>query len=137
MENQTIIITYCIYLPIVIFLTLFVAKTLFKQAIVFMRDIFNEREEIAQSTNKLFEMGFYLLNIGFALWIMTITGHKYTTGMSVQETFEVLSLKIGGFSIYLGITLFVNLYFFFRGKKKSKEARLTKNQPSQTLITAE
>lgn len=121
MENKMAIITYCIYLPIVIGLTLFVAKTLFKQAIVFMRDIFNGREEIAQSTNKLFEMGFYLLNIGFALWIMSI--NAYGT-LSVQEIFEVLSLKIGGFSIYLGITLFINLFLFFRGKRKSKEARL-------------
>jgi len=128
MENQTIIITYCIYLPIVILLTLFVAKTLFKQAIVFMRDIFNGREEIAQSTNKLFEMGFYLLNIGFALWIMTVSGYQYTSGMSIQETFEVLSLKIGGFSIYLGITLFINLYLFFRGKRKSKEALNKENR---------
>lgn len=137
MENQTIIITYCIYLPIAIGLTLFVAKTLFAQAIVFMRDIFNGREEIAQSTNKLFEMGFYLLNIGFALWIMTITGHRYTSGMSIQESFEILSYKIGGFSIYLGITLFVNLYFFFRGKRKAKESKRTERVTLDQIVTAE
>jgi hypothetical protein len=34
---------------------------------------------------------------------------------------EVLSLKVGGFSIYLGLMLFFNLYLFFRGKRKSKE----------------
>jgi len=31
-----------------------------------------------------------------------------------------LSSKIGGFSIYLGIMLFINLYLFFRGKKAAK-----------------
>jgi F0F1-type ATP synthase assembly protein I len=34
---------------------------------------------------------------------------------------EELSSKLGGFSIYLGITLFFNLFLFFRGKKKAKE----------------
>jgi F0F1-type ATP synthase assembly protein I len=40
----------------------------------------------------------------------------------VQQLIEALSVKLGGFSIYLGIMLFANLFFFFRGKKKSKEA---------------
>jgi len=42
---------------------------------------------------------------------------------SYQELIENLSYKIGGFSIYLGIMLFFNLYFFFRGKRKAKEAQ--------------
>ena len=108
---------YAIYLPVVIFLTLFVAKTLFKNGKVFMLDIFRGREEIAFATNKLFEVGFYLMNIGFALLILKMS---YAPN-DVQTTIEILSYKIGGFSIYLGIMLFLNLYLFFRGKNKSKE----------------
>jgi F0F1-type ATP synthase assembly protein I len=38
---------------------------------------------------------------------------------------EILSTRIGGFSIYLGIMLFFNLYLFFRGRRISRErARL-------------
>jgi hypothetical protein len=33
---------------------------------------------------------------------------------------EVLSTKIGGFSIYLGIMLFFNMYLFFRGRSISR-----------------
>ncbi|MGX5818886.1 hypothetical protein ACWKWU_11860 [Chitinophaga lutea] len=33
---------------------------------------------------------------------------------------EVLSLKIGGYTIYLGIMLFLNLYLFFRGRRISR-----------------
>jgi len=65
-------IAYAIYLPIAIFLTLFVAKSLFKNARVFMLDIFHQKEDIALATNKLFEIGFYLMNIGFALLILKI-----------------------------------------------------------------
>ena len=84
-----------------------------------MLDIFNGREEIAYATNKLFEVGFYLLNIGYALLILRFNQSMYT----YQSMIELLSAKIGGFSIYLGIMLFLNLYLFFRGKRKSKEQR--------------
>lgn len=117
METTKILIGYAVYLPIALFLTLYVSKTLFKNSKIYMLDIFKGREEIALATNKLFETGFYLLNIGFALLIMKITSYSDT----YQSLVEVLSAKIGGFSIYLGIMLFVNLYFFFRGKRKAKE----------------
>jgi len=112
---------YLIYLPVVLILTWYVAHTLFKNSKVFMMDIFNGRSDIALSTNKLFETGFYLLNLGFALTIMEIAA-EITNG---RNMLEILSLKIGGFSIYLGIMLFFNLYLFFRGKRVARQkARL-------------
>lgn len=86
-----------------------------------MLDIFSGKTEIALSTNKLFETGFYLLNLGFALLIMEIA----TEIGDSRTLLEVLSAKIGGFSIYLGVSLFFNLYLFFRGRRISRErARL-------------
>ncbi|WP_443939889.1 hypothetical protein [Pedobacter sp. MW01-1-1] len=122
METTKILIGYAVYLPLALFLTFYVSKTLFRNSKVYMMDIFKGREEIAVATNKLFETGFYLLNLGFALMILEIS--LYTN--SYQELIEKLSYKIGSFSIYLGIMLFINLYFFFRGKRKAKEAVLAK-----------
>ena len=59
----------------------------------------------------------YLLTLGFALVIMEITRY---IGDS-QTMLEILSTKIGGFSIYLGIMLFFNLYLFFRGRRISRQ----------------
>jgi hypothetical protein len=119
METTKIHIGYAIYLPIAIFLTFYVSRTLFQNGKIYMLDIFKGREEIANATNKLFETGFYLLNLGFALMILTINEYKN----DYQTLIETLSYKIGGFSIYLGIMLFFNLYFFFRGKRKAKEVQ--------------
>jgi hypothetical protein len=119
METTKILIGYAIYLPIVLFLTFYVSRTLFKNGKIYMLDIFKGREEIAEATNKLFETGFYLLNLGFALMILQLDLYRDT----YQSLVEVLSYKIGGFAIYLGIMLFVNLYFFFRGKRKANENR--------------
>ena len=125
METTKILIGYFIYLPIAIALTLVVSRTLFKNANVFMLDIFKGREEIATATNKLFETGFYLLNLGFALMILQMNLYSDT----YQSLVEALSYKIGGFSIYLGVMLFFNLYFFFRGKRKARE-----NNAENTIV---
>jgi hypothetical protein len=109
-------IAYLIYLPIIVTLTWYVAHTLFQNSKVFMLDIFRGKEDIAFSTNKLFETGFYLLNLGFALLVMKIT---YEIDGN-RGLLEILSAKIGGFAIYLGIMLFFNLYLFFRGRRISK-----------------
>ncbi len=106
---------YAIYLPTTIGLTLFVAHRLFKNGLVYMRDIFHGREEMAKSTNQLFKMGFYLLNIGFAFLILEMYAQDW------RDMIEDLSVKIGGFSIYLGIALFFNLFLFFRSKKAAKQ----------------
>ncbi|MGN7786893.1 hypothetical protein ACTJIJ_20340 [Niabella sp. 22666] len=118
--KNLIVTAYIVYLPIVILLTYYVAHQLFKNSIVYMKDIFNGREEIAKATNTLFKIGFYLMNLGFALYILTITAEKIST----QEAIEILSMKVGGFSIYLGLMLFFNMYLFFRGKRVAREKRL-------------
>lgn len=120
METTKILIGYAIYLPVALFLTYYVSRTLFKNSKVYMLDIFKGREEIADATNKLFETGFYLLNFGFALMILKMNIYQD----SYQLLIEKLSYKIGGFTIYLGIMLFLNLYFFFRGKRKAKETQI-------------
>lgn len=131
MSNYYIVTAYLIYLPIALLLTWLVAHTLFRNGLVFMRDIFFGREEIARATNSLFKIGFYLLNIGFALYILKI----YDELAGVQGTIETLSSKIGGFSIYLGIMLFLNLYLFFRGKRISKQKHLEQTSKEGFIYT--
>ena len=120
MESPLNFIAYLIYLPIVTVLTWYVAHTLFKNSKVFMLDIFHGKADIATATNKLFETGFYLLNLGFAFWVMEIS---YAVS-NQQSLLEILSAKIGGFCIYLGVMLFFNLYLFFRGRRKAKTKSL-------------
>lgn len=118
--KNLIVIAYLVYVPVVVLLTFYVAHSLFRNSLVYMKDIFNGRDEIAVATNTLFKIGFYLLNLGFGLYILEITRHLDTP----QVAIEALSVKIGGFSIYLGLMLFLNLYLFFRGKRIAKQKRL-------------
>ncbi len=120
METTLNSLAYSIYLPVVIVLTWFVAYTLFRNARIFMIDIFHGREDLASATNKLFETGFYLLNVGYALIIMRIAQDLTNN----QQLLEVMSRKLGGYSLWLGVMLFLNLYLFFRGRRISKQRML-------------
>lgn len=122
MKSNLIITAYCIYLPVALVLTYYVANTLFKNSLIYMKDIFHGKIEIADATNTLFKIGFYLINIGFALFILRI---GYTL-KNAQMTIEALSYKVGGFCIYLGIMLFLNMFLFFRGKKVAREKAMVK-----------
>jgi len=129
--NATILTTatynfsaYMIYLPIVIMLTIFVSQFLFKNSKTFMIDIFHQKEDIAMATNSLFKIGFYLLNIGFALCII-----EFFQIETVERLVVALSKKIGGFSIYLGIMMLLNLLLFLKGRKHAmNKDRIIKNE---------
>lgn len=117
MQTTFNFLAYLIYLPVVILLTWYVAHILFRNAKVFMLDIFSGKTDIAAATTRLFETGFYLLNLGCAFYIMEIS----TDIAETRTMLELLSTKIGGYCIYLGIMLFLNLYLFFRGRRISRQ----------------
>ena len=110
-----IIITYSFYLIITIALTIWVARTLFKNGKVFLIDIFHVNKELADSVNNLLLVGFYLINIGYAVYTLQVT----TNISNVQEVIEKLSLKIGLIILILGAMHFFNLYIFFTLRKKA------------------
>ena len=119
MNTSLELIAYIIYLPISIGLTTLVSQHLFKNSKIFMLDIFNQKVEIAMATNKLFKIGFYLLNIGFALRII-----KIYSLVDYKDLVETLSSKIGGFSIYLGFVMIAFILFFLKGRKASRQENL-------------
>jgi hypothetical protein len=114
-----IIITYSFYLIITIALTVWVARTLFKNGKVFLIDIFHGQKELADSVNNLLLVGFYLINIGYAVYTLQVTGRI----TNFQEVIEKLSLKIGLIILILGGMHFFNLYIFFTLRKKATQEK--------------
>jgi predicted PurR-regulated permease PerM len=132
METSKIIIAYFIYLPIIIGLTIYVSKRLFESGKSFMVEIFRGEEVIALATNKLFKVGFYLINIGMGLILMKISEGSGYYKIDNQTLIEVMGLKIGSFSIYLGVMLFLNLFLFLRGRKIVRQTKKPPVTPSFT-----
>lgn len=123
MENL-IIPAYSIYAIFVIGLTLFISKILFKNSEIFMMIIFNDRENLALATNRLFKVGFFLFAFGIGMWYLSISYNV----IGLKSLFEVLSVKIGSFTIFIGLLFFANLYMFFRGMKVAKRNRTLNEQ---------
>src|SRR5579871_6134083 len=114
--NYTILI-YFIYLPVTIFLTIFVARTLFKNGRTFLIDIFRGNAELADSVNRLLLVGFYLINIGYATLVLTV--RESITGY--QQVIELLSYKLGVIILVLGAMHFFNIYVFLRLRKRANK----------------
>ncbi len=112
--NQ-IIVTYLLYLAITLCLTVWVARTLFKNGKLFLIDIFHGNKELANSVNNLLLVGFYLINIGYAVYNLQIAESISNT----QEIIEMLSVKIGLIILILGSMHFMNLFIFFTLRKKA------------------
>ena len=79
-----IILTYLLYLVITISLTVWVARTLFKNGAIFLIDIFHGNKELADSVNNLLLVGFYLVNIGYAVYTLQVD----RTIINLQELIE-------------------------------------------------
>lgn len=110
-----VIITYVFYLVISIAVTIWVARSLFKNGKVFLVDIFHGNKELADSVNNLLLVGFYLVNIGYAVYTL-----KVTEGIpDARAVIELLSIKIGVIILILGAMHFFNLYIFFTLRKRA------------------
>ena len=114
--NYTIL-TYSIYLPITVLLTIWVARTLFKNGRVFLVEIFHKDEILADSVNKLLLVGFYLVNVGYSVYTLKI----WDTIEGTQQVIETLSQKIGWIILVLGAMHFFNLFILFNLRRKAQQ----------------
>ncbi|MBI1336217.1 MAG: hypothetical protein GC164_04560 [Phycisphaera sp.] len=111
------LITYTLYLPISVALTVWVARTLHKHGRIFLVDAFGGNEPLADSVNHLLVVGFYLINVGY----VTLALRYGTKPTDTQGAFEFLSTKVGLVLVVLGVMHFFNLYVFSKLRKRSLE----------------
>ena len=111
------VIAYSIYLPVSILLTIWVARTLFNHGRIFLIEIFHQDLTLADSVNKLLLVGFYLVNIGYAVYTLKI----WDTLESTQGVIEILSEKIGWIILVLGAMHFFNLFILFNLRRRAQQ----------------
>lgn len=112
---NNIIVLYAAYLLITITVTVWVARTLFRNGKLFLVDIFHGNKELAEAVNNLLLVGFYLINIGYAVYTLQVVADVN----SARAVIEILSLKIGAIILILGCMHFLNMFIFFRLRKRA------------------
>jgi hypothetical protein len=107
-------ISYALYLIIALAITIWVARTLSKNGIVFLVQCFGQNEELARSTNHLLVVGFYLINIGFITLTLSYAGEPQT----LSGAMRFLAGKVGLAVIVLGGMHFFNMAMIARFGRK-------------------
>ena len=115
--NPTVI-TYLLYLALSIALTVWVARTLHRNGRLFLVDVFGGNAELADSTNHLLVVGFYLINLGFISLALKL---GYDVG-DARHSIEALSEKVGAVLLVLGGMHFFNLFVFSRIRRRARLA---------------
>jgi hypothetical protein len=104
-EKEMIETVYALYLLITIGITIWVARTLSRNGIIFLIQCFGHDQELARSTNHLLVVGFYLVNIGFITLTLSIGSEPVT----VPDAIRFLSSKVGLAVLVLGGMHFFNM----------------------------
>ncbi|GIJ78366.1 hypothetical protein SAMN05443287_10142 [Micromonospora phaseoli] len=113
---------YLVYLAVSIGLTIWVARALTRNGLVFLAEVFAD-DRLAQAVNNLLVVGFYLLNLGYVTVAMR---HSEPVG-STSAAMEELSLKIGLVLLVLGALHFFNVYAL--GRYRRSRLRQFATQP--------
>lgn len=124
--------TYLIYLFLVVIITVLVARTLSKNGGAFLVDSFNGNESLAHSINHLLVVGFYLINLGFAL--LQLGNHRSIN--TSAEAIVFLSSKLGFVLVILGVAHFFNLFVISRFKNTQEQKLIRRHREAHAMAAS-
>src|SRR5215471_15650032 len=113
--NLYLVLTYAAYICLSLGLTIWVARTLFRNGRVFLVDAFLGNERLADSINHLLVVGFYLINVGYVTLALRYGGRP----TDLPQAIEILSTKVGIVLLVLGLMHFFNLAGFSSLRKRA------------------
>jgi hypothetical protein len=120
---------YLLYLAITLAITVWVARTLSKNGIVFLEQCFGQNATLARSTNHLLVVGFYLVNIGFITLTLSLGSEPHT----LAEAMRFLSAKVGLAVLVLGAMHFFNMGAIARFGRKVNDWLNEQGRPAAAL----
>lgn len=118
MESDTtyLIPVYITYAIVSIGLTVILARVLYRNGAVFLRDVFADSEGMAEAINNLLVVGFFMLTLGVS-FVMLRTGEDLSTATAAVE---VLVNKLGILMLTLGTIHFFNVFVFHRIRRRNE-----------------
>ncbi|MEW1633838.1 hypothetical protein AB0469_07180 [Streptomyces sp. NPDC093801] len=124
------VVAYVIYLLISIGLTVWVARTLSRNGRVFIADVLQGNEKLADAVNHLLVVGFYLVNIGF----VTLYLRSGETILEARGLFEALSVKLGVVLLVLGVMHLGNVWVLNRMRRRGIMERQAPQMPQMPPV---
>jgi hypothetical protein len=131
-SELTVINFYLVYAVTAVVLVIFLARTLQRNGRVFLEDAFDE-PELAGAVNQLLVVGFYLLNLGYALLVYRIQ----PSYESLTLAFNELVVRIGLLLLSLGVIHLLNMFVFWRirvSRNRSRTGQAASLPPATAFV---
>jgi len=122
---NALVFTYFAYLALAVPITLWVGNTLRRNGRVFLLDVFDGDEELAQAVNHLLVVGFYLVNLGY----VSIALKTSDAVIDAQSAIETLSVKVGTVVLVLGFMHLANLFVLNKLRRRAQLQSHTATRP--------
>ncbi len=116
-NNQYVILIYVIYAAVAVGLTAWLARTLSSNGAVFLEDVFKDRPALARAVNRLLVTGFYMLNLGYAFYIL-----RADAGLDAFRSVQFLVNRLALLLVTLALIHFMNVLVFWkiRGNREQR-----------------
>jgi hypothetical protein len=132
MESNTYLVwVYGTYAACALGLTVWLARTLYNNGAVFLEEVF-DKKEIAVAVNRLLVTGFFMINLGYAMFLL-----KSNAATTSTRAIEILVQKLGILLLTLAAVHFVNVYVFWRMRRRNEVRHLPPPVAPQRRVAME
>ena len=130
--NGNVILIYTAYAIVAVGLTIWLARTLFENGTAFLDDVFKDRPHLARAVNHLLVTGFYMLNLGYALYIL-----RAGRGLDAFDAVQYLVNRLALLLVTLALIHFVNVSVFWHIRARGEERHLPVPVAARTSLPVE
>ncbi len=109
---------YAVYIACALALTIWLARTLYRSGAIFLEEVFDTLP-VAEAVNRLLVTGFFMINLGYAFFLLNGNGAD-----TPAEAMQTLVQKLGVLLLTLGAVHFVNVYVFWRLRRRNEVRHL-------------
>lgn len=118
--SSPLVLVYLPYAAIALTLTVWLARALSRHGEVFLRAVFPDRTDLASAINQLLVIGFYLVNLGWALLLLRANEVEAQVH-SATDAIALLTTRLGTLLLLLGVAHLANLYVFHRVRRGAEQ----------------
>jgi hypothetical protein len=127
--DRYVLAVYVVYAVVAVGLTAWLARTLFRNGAAFLYDVFEDRPALAEAVNRLLVVGFYMLNLGYALYLI-----RASRGLDGFEAVQFLVNRLSVLLVTLAVLHFINVFVFWRIRARREQRSLPPPVAPQVFV---
>lgn len=124
------VLVYATYALVAVGLTAWLARTLYRAGAVFLTEVFEDKPDLAGAVNRLLVTGFYMLNLGYASFLLQTDEAPIGLGGAIES----LARKLGVLLVSLALLHFVNMAVFWKLRRRNEVRTLPPPVAPQRMV---